>query len=89
MKTIIGNRKTSLSSRIFYYMILLVAVASILITAVTIIVFNNQSRDYHEERLERKENHLILNLNYFLSNSKIEKLDSIPDNKIIENNRHS
>jgi len=65
-------------------MILLVAVASILITAVTIIVFNNQSRDYHEERLERKENHLILNLNYFLSNSKIEKLDSIPDNKIIE-----
>ena len=67
MKLINNNNKTSLSSRIFYYMILLVIVASILIAAITVIQFNKQSKEYHEQRLERKENHLILNLNYFLS----------------------
>ena len=65
-------------------MILLVIVASILIAAITIIQFNKQSKEYHEQRLERKENHLILNLNYFLSESKAERLDSIPQNKINE-----
>ena len=84
MKSINRNNKTSLSSRIFYYMILLVIVASILIAAITIIQFNKQSKEYHEQRLERKENHLILNLNYFLSESKTESLDSIPQNKINE-----
>ena len=59
-------------------MILLVIVASILIAAITIIQFNKQSKEYHELRLERKENHLILNLNYFLAESKTESLDSIP-----------
>ena len=84
MKIINSNRKTSLSSRIFYYMILLVLVASILIAAITIIQFNKQSKEYHEQRLERKEHHLILNLNYFLSESETERLDSIPQNKINE-----
>ncbi len=65
-------------------MILLVVVASILITAVTIIVFNNQSRDYHEERLERKESHLILNLNYFIEETMIDSLINIPQDKINE-----
>lgn len=65
-------------------MILLVIVASILIAAITIIQFDKQSKEYHEQRLERKENHLILNLNYFLSESKMESLDSIPQNKINE-----
>ena len=65
-------------------MILLVVVASILITAVTIIVFNNQSRDYHEERLERKESHLIVNLNYFIEEAMIDSLINIPQDKINE-----
>ena len=65
-------------------MILLVIVASILIAAITIIQFDKQSKEYHELRLERKENHLILNLNYFLAESKTESLDSIPQNKINE-----
>ena len=65
-------------------MILLVIVASVLIAAITVIQFNKQSKEYHEQRLERKENHLILNLNYFLSESKMESLDSIPQNKINE-----
>ena len=65
-------------------MILLIVVASILIAAVTIIQFNKQSREYHEQRLERKENHLIVNLNYFISENNMEHLDSIPQNKIYE-----
>ena len=65
-------------------MILLVIVASVLIAAITVIQFNKQSKEYHEQRLERKENHLILNLNYFLSERKMESLDSIPQNKINE-----
>jgi len=65
-------------------MILLVIVASILIAAITIIQFNKQSKEYHEQRLERKENHVILNLNYFLSENNIKSLDSIPQNKINE-----
>ena len=65
-------------------MILLTVVASILIAAVTIIQFNKQSREYHEQRLERKENHLIVNLNYFISENNMDYLDSIPESKIYE-----
>ncbi|MFL2643522.1 MAG: sensor histidine kinase [Flavobacteriales bacterium] len=65
-------------------MILLVVVASILIAAVTILQFNKQSRDYHEERLERKESHLILNLNYFIEEAMIDNLINLPQDKINE-----
>jgi signal transduction histidine kinase len=47
-------------------MILLVVVASILIAAVTIYQYNEQSRDYHEYRLERKETQLLSSINYVL-----------------------
>ena len=65
-------------------MILLVVVASILIAAVTILQFNKQSRDYHEERLARKESHLILNLNYFIEEAMIDNLINLPQDKINE-----
>lgn len=58
--------RLSLRSRIFVYMILLVVVASILIAAVTIFQYNEQSRDYHEQRLERKETQLLSSINYVL-----------------------
>ena len=48
-------KKLSLRSRIFIAMILLVLLASILIAAVTIYQYNEEARDYHRERLERKE----------------------------------
>ena len=48
-------KKLSLRSRIFIAMILLVLLASILIAAVTIYQYNEEARDYHKERLERKE----------------------------------
>lgn len=61
-----ASNRLSLRSRIFLYMILLVVVASILIAAVTIYQYNEQSRDYHEYRLERKETQLLSSINYVL-----------------------
>ena len=48
-------RKLSLRSRIFVSMILLVLIASVLIAGVTVYQYREQSRDYHEDRLGRKE----------------------------------
>ena len=48
-------KRLSLRARIFVAMILLVLLASILIAAVTIYQYNEEAKDYHRERLERKE----------------------------------
>ncbi|WP_299128615.1 ATP-binding protein [uncultured Winogradskyella sp.] len=48
-------KRLSLRARIFVAMILLVLLASVLIAAVTIYQYNEEARDYHRERLERKE----------------------------------
>ena len=48
-------KRLSLRARIFVAMILLVLLASILIAAVTIYQNNEEAKDYHKERLERKE----------------------------------
>ncbi len=61
-----ATNRLSLRSRIFLYMILLVVVASILIAAVTIYQYNEQSKDYHEQRLERKEKQLLSSINNVL-----------------------
>ena len=61
-----ASNRLSLRSRIFLYMILLVVVASILIAAVTIYQYNEQSKDYHKQRLERKETQLLSSINYVL-----------------------
>ena len=47
-------------------MILLVVVASVLIALVTIYQYNEQSRDYHEQRLDRKESQIISSIDYVL-----------------------
>ncbi len=49
-------KKTSLRTRIFVAMILLVVIASILIALITIYQYNEQAKDYHQARLLRKEN---------------------------------
>jgi len=60
-------KKLALRTRIFLAMILLVIMASVLISAVAIYQYKEQSEDYHRERLERKEGsiqtHLKRNLN--------------------------
>src|SRR5690554_4534734 len=54
----------SLRIRIFIAMILLVLLASILIASVAIYQYNEEARDYHNERLERKEENIKESINY-------------------------
>jgi len=49
-------KKFSLRTRIFLAMIMLVVVASVLIALVAVYQYNEQTKDYHKGRLERKEN---------------------------------
>jgi signal transduction histidine kinase len=77
----------SLRFRIFIFMILMVAVSSIILVTLTLIEYNNQSEYYHNDRLERKENQLILSLNYVIENSPFDNSDiikNISDSKIDE-----
>tara|TARA_B110000003_G_scaffold251234_1_gene264841 strand:- start:635 stop:2089 length:1455 start_codon:yes stop_codon:yes gene_type:complete len=77
----------SLRFRIFIFMILMVAVSSIILMTLTLIEYNDQSEYYHNDRLERKENQLILSLNYVIENSLFENSDiikNISDSKIDE-----
>ncbi|OBX24856.1 phospho-acceptor domain-containing protein [Gelidibacter algens] len=59
-------RRLSLRVRIFFAMILLVLIASILIASVTIYQYNEEARDYHRDRLERKENNIKRNLDFVI-----------------------
>ena len=83
-----SQNSLSLRSRIFVYMILLVVVASILIAAVTIYQYNEQSRDYHKQRLERKESQLLSRIDYVLKQTtypvSTENLPLIFKDKIYE-----
>lgn len=56
-------KKFSLRTRIFIAMILIVVIASILIALITIYQYKEQSNDYHEGRLERKENAIMSSIN--------------------------
>lgn len=47
-------------------MILLVVIASVLIAGITIYQYREQSRDYHENRLERKEEQILQSISYAL-----------------------
>nr|WP_299383165.1 HAMP domain-containing sensor histidine kinase [Allomuricauda sp.] len=47
-------------------MILLVLIASVLIAGVTIYQYGEQSKDYHEKRLERKEEQILQSVAYVL-----------------------
>ncbi len=59
----------SLRIRIFLSMIVLVLIASILMASISIIQFKNEAKDYHQERLERKEMAIKAHINYVLSNT--------------------
>jgi signal transduction histidine kinase len=50
-------------------MILLVLIASVLIAGVTIFQYREQSKDYHQDRLERKEEQLKQSINYVLQST--------------------
>ncbi|MET1258377.1 ATP-binding protein [Flagellimonas sp. DF-77] len=55
-------------------MILLVVIASVLIAGVTIYQYREQSKDYHENRLERKEEQILQSIDYVLRETTYEPL---------------
>ena len=57
----------SLRTRIFLSMIILILIASILMASISIIQFKNEAKDYHQERLDRKEFAIKEHINYVLS----------------------
>ncbi|WGK65732.1 ATP-binding protein [Croceiramulus getboli] len=69
----------SLRTRIFVTMILLVVGASILIAGMAVYQYREEAKDYHEERLERKEEAIKEHINYVLYETTYEvKTDKIP-----------
>lgn len=74
-------KKLSLRARIFVAMILLVLLASVLISAVAIYQYKEQSEDYHTERLTRKEENIQTHLKRVLNgrqNTWEVKTENIP-----------
>lgn len=80
--------RKSLRFRIFLSMLLLVVLASILIAIVTIYQYREEAKDYHRERLQRKELSITKNIEYVLKNTtypvETEKIPLIFKNKIYE-----
>ena len=74
-------KKLALRTRIFLAMILLVLLASVLISAVAIYQYKEQSQDYHKGRLERKEENIQTHLKRVLNgrqNTWEVKTENIP-----------
>ncbi|MCG5644634.1 ATP-binding protein [Flavobacteriaceae bacterium LSUCC0859] len=65
------NANFSLRSRIFVSMIVLVLLASVLIAGITIYQYSEQAKDYHADRLERKEEQLQRSLWYSLKETPL------------------
>ena len=60
----------SLRRRIFLSMLFLTTFSTILITVVSLIHFRYEAKEYHEERLSRKENAIKEHIEYILQTSK-------------------
>lgn len=60
-------KRISLRTRIFLSMIVLTLIASLLMASISIYQFKKEAKDYHQERLERKENAIKEHINYILS----------------------
>lgn len=74
-------KKLSLRTRIFLAMILLVLLASVLISAVAIYQYKEERQEYHKGRLERKEENIQTHLKSVLNgkqNSWEVKTENIP-----------
>ncbi len=77
-------KKSSLQTRIFIAMIILVVIASVLIAAITIYQFREQADDYHNKRLERKEEAIKSAITYELKRDTIYALETRFLTKILD-----
>ena len=66
MDRIFNFKNLSLRVRIFLSMIFLTLIASVLIATVSIYQFRKEAREYHQDRLERKETAIAEHINYVL-----------------------
>lgn len=69
MDRIFNFKNLSLRVRIFLSMIFLTLIASVLIATVSIYQFRKEAREYHQDRLERKEIAITEHINYVLQNT--------------------
>lgn len=67
MKESFKIKKWSLRVRIFVSMIFVTLVASLLIAAVSIYQFRKEAKDYHQDRVDRKEKAIKEHINYVLA----------------------
>jgi len=88
MDRIFNLKNLSLRVRIFLSMIFLTIFASILIAAVSIYQFRQEAKEYHQDRLERKENAIVEHINYVIQNTtypvNTENLSNIFKDRIHE-----
>jgi len=88
MDRIFNFKNLSLRVRIFLSMIFLTLIASVLIAAVSIYQFRKEAREYHQDRLERKEVAITEHINYVLQTTtyplSTENIPLIFKDKIFE-----
>ncbi len=88
MLHVIKIKRVSLRTRIFLSMIFLTLIASLLIALISIYQFKKEAKNYHQERIERKENAIKEHINYILSTTtyplSTENLSLIFKDKIHE-----
>lgn len=88
MDRIFNFKNLSLRVRIFLSMIFLTLIASVLIAAVSIYQFRKEAREYHQDRLERKEAAITEHINYVLQTTtyplSTENIPLIFKDKIFE-----
>ena len=69
-------KQLSLRNRIFLAMILLILLASVLIAAVTIYQYKEQTDEYNQGRLERKEESVKASINYWFNTGNTYPLET-------------
>ena len=77
-------QRFSLRTRIFIAMIFIVIMASVLIAVITIYQFNEQAEEYHNKRLERKEEAIKSAITYELKREPIARFGSILLPKVLD-----
>jgi len=65
--------RPSLRTRIYISMLAIILLSLLIIGATTIIFFDNQNEEYHQDRLKRKEHTVATSLQYFLKEVEIAK----------------
>lgn len=73
-----------LGTRIYLSMIALVLISLIVIGISTLFFFKNQNDEYHLDRLRRKEQSVMLSLDYYIIENNINELNVKLENKIQE-----